>query len=132
MKMNKILRGGLVLCMALLLCAACGKKTRISSLLFNKDITRAYLDEQAFTGKAWSEDGKTVCLECENGAVKLVTVYHANGNVALQNTSLAGAGESFDIDGNPISMNDFVLKYPRVVVEVQNMINNMLYTDELE
>lgn len=132
MKMTRFIRKSILLSIIVVLCTACGKPTLISDLLFNKDLSGAYLNEEAFTGKAWSDDGKTICLECVNGTVKQVTVYHSNGMVALQNTSLLGVGQSFDVDGNAISMEDFVQRYPRVVAEVQKMVNDMLYSEELE
>lgn len=132
MKKRAFARSFFLLGMILMLCVACEEKTRISRLLFNEDITRAYLDEEAFTGRAWSEDEKTICLECENGAVKQITVYHANGKVALQNTKLAGTGQSYDTEGNAISMEDFMTKYPELIGEIQLMVDNMYCTPDLE
>lgn len=132
MKKRAFARSFFLLGMILMLCVACEEKTRISRLLFNENITKAYLNEQAFTGKAWSEDEKTICLECEEGAVKQITVYHANGKVALQNAKLTGAGQSFDDEGNAISMEDFITKYPELISKIQSMVDNMYCTPDLE
>lgn len=117
----------------LLICVACSSKkdAGISQLLFNESLTNAYLDGDAYTGKAWSEDGRTICLTCEGGKVALVEVYHPNGQVAMRNTSLVGGGDCFDLQGNPISVEEFVAGYPAIVVHIQRMVENMLCSSEL-
>ena len=54
--MRKLL---LILCVFTLM--SCTKEVKISQLVFNKSLTVAYYDEEPFSGKAWSEDNKTVC-----------------------------------------------------------------------
>lgn len=125
---SKILISALSICLF-----ACGtSEVKISQLLFNEAITNAYYKGKAFTGSAWSEDGKSISIECVDGKVTHVTVYHDNGEVALQNTQLADAGKSFDEDGNPITMQEFVSKYPDLVKKVKEMADNMYCSPELK
>lgn len=55
--MRKLL---LILCVFTLM--SCTKEVKISQLVFNKSLTVAYYGEEPFSGNAWSEDNKTVCM----------------------------------------------------------------------
>lgn len=113
-------------------CSSSPKDAHITQLIFNESITHAYLNGEAYTGKAWSEDGRTICLTCQEGDIKLVEVYHTNGNVAMRNTSLVGAGECFDQEGNAIDIADFVEQYPAITSRIQIMVENMLCSPDLK
>lgn len=65
--MRKLL---LILCVFTLM--SCTKEVKISQLVFNKSLTVAYYDEEPFSGKAWSEDNKTVCMTFEEGKIGIV------------------------------------------------------------
>lgn len=122
-----------LLVMLLLVGVGCSSKkdVRISQLLFNETLTNAYLDGNAYTGKAWSDDGRTISIECDEGKIVQVDVYHSNGNVAMRNTTLVGAGECFDMDGAPITIEEFAERYPVIISHIQVMIENMLCTPDL-
>lgn len=83
--MKKLL---LILCVFTLM--SCTKEVKISQLVFNKSLTVAYYDEEPFSGKAWSEDNKTVCITFEEGKVTLIKVFHANGKVAVGRNRISG------------------------------------------
>lgn len=105
-------------------------KEHISSLLFDEALTTAYLGDSEFTGTAWSEDERTICINCEAGKVTSVVLYHGNGTVAMESKSLTGAGATYDEDGNAIALEEFVKKYPVQIKAVQDMAESiMILTD---
>lgn len=71
--------------------------------------------EGVFTGKAWSSDNHTVCIECDTGRPISLLVYYDNGQVAAK-VSLEGdnmfdpemKGVFFDKKGNPIPDDEFL------------------------
>lgn len=67
----------------ILVCMACSKQTRLSDLDFNPDTGYIYLDGSVFTGTAWSSDGKTISITCNNGVVVALAAYHADGSKAI-------------------------------------------------
>lgn len=125
--MRKLL---LILCVFTLM--SCTKEVKISQLVFNKSLTVAYYDEEPFSGKAWSEDNKTVCMTFEEGKVTLIKVFHANGKVAVEGTEFQGVGKTYDEQGNSIELHEFVKAYPAIVNEVQHMATNVLYDESLK
>lgn len=125
--MRKLL---LILCVFTLM--SCTKEVKISQLVFNKSLTVAYYGEEPFSGKAWSEDNKTVCITFEKGKVTLIKVFHANGKVAVEGTEFQGVGKTYDEQGNSIELHEFVKAYPAIVDEVQHMATNVLYDKSLK
>lgn len=125
--MRKLL---LILCIFTLM--SCTKEVKISQLVFNKSLTVAYYGEEPFSGKAWSDDNKTVCITFEEGRVTLIKVFHANGKVAVEGTELQGVGKTYDEHGNSIALHEFVKAYPGIVEEVQHMATNVLYDESLK
>jgi hypothetical protein len=120
----------LILCIFTLM--SCTKEVKISQLVFNKSLTVAYYGEEPFSGKAWSEDNKTVCMTFEEGKVTLIKVFHANGKVAVEGTEFQGVGKTYDEQGNSIGLHEFVKAYPAIVNEVQHMATNVLYDESLK
>lgn len=116
--------------MALLILGACGEKVKISQLHFNPDVTKVYQDGEAFDGEAWSDDLKSICLTCEDGIVKCVEVYHANGKLAIRNTNLTDAGEMYDEEGNAVTAEEFVMKFPDIITQLQYMSDHMQFVVE--
>lgn len=115
-------------------CCACvgDKDTKIRQLLFNESLTTAYLDGEAFTGTAWTDDEASICIECVEGKVTSVKVYHENGNVAMEGTTLVGAGKTYDEAGNPIPLEQFIAKYPLPIKAIQDMTSTILISSELK
>ena len=73
-------------CVVLLIFPCCMKnikKTHLSELE-NKEGIFLKKGEGVFTGKAWSSDNKTVCLECDTGRPVSIFVYYENGSVATK------------------------------------------------
>ena len=122
-----------VLCLlSLLLFASCQKRVLIAELLFNESLTNAYFDGQPFTGTAWSDDGQSIRLVCDQGAVNLIEVYHSNGTVAMQNTSITGTATCYDYHGKTIPIEAFVQYYPEVIEQVNHMVDFMYFSNELK
>ena len=123
----------LAIATVLLLLASCSeKKVRVTQLLFNETVTNAYLDGEKYTGEAWSDDGKTVCVAFDNGAITSVNVFHTNGTVAVSGKSLSGKAQYFDEEGNEISVDDLIMNYPDIIQRLNKMVENMYCSEELE
>ena len=100
-------------CMVLMLLPCCMKKTHLSDLE-NRDGIFVKKGEGVFTGKAWSSDDKTVCIECETGRPKSLSFFYDNGQMAgkiiIKGYNFFDPdvdGELYDINGNPISEEKF-------------------------
>lgn len=106
---------GIIFAFALL---SCTSRTSLSDLKIDKETSFVYCDGKAFTGTAWSSDGKTISLSCHNGVVDSLTAYHANGVKAVQCITLWEAGSFYDAEGRPISDEDFVKLYPDLVEQI--------------
>lgn len=118
---------------ALLLLASCSeKKVRITQLLFNETVTNAYLDGEKYTGEAWSDDGKTVCVAFDKGAITSVSVYHSNGTLAVSGKALSGSAQYFDDEGNKIAVEELMMNYPDIIQCLNKMVENMYCSEELE
>ena len=96
-------------CMVLMLLPCCMKKTHLSDLE-NRDGIIVKTGEGVFTGKAWSSDDKTLCIECEMGRIKSLSFFYDNGKMAGK-TTVKGFedtdDEYYDINGKPISEEEF-------------------------
>lgn len=68
-----------------------------------------------FTGTLWSDDEKSIKADVENGSIKVVDVYHDNGQLAVH-TAMDEAEadfvpEFYDEEGSKIEMTAFMEKY---------------------
>lgn len=114
-------------------CLACTEdKARISQLIFNSTLTTAYGSDGFFSGEAWSDDGKTLCITCKNGKVTAVKVFHSNGKVAIEGNSITAVGTTYDDNGERIALQKFVGKYPDVVRQVQTIASTIQYGEGLK
>lgn len=104
--------------LTVLLCMACSSRTELSELKLEKTTQYVYLNGKAFTGTAWSSDGKTISVTCKNGIVQSVIAYHENGAKAIESSSLLGKGKCFDQAGNPVKIDDFIKAYPGLVEQI--------------
>ena len=68
-------------CVALLVMPCCTKKTHFCDIE-DRDGILVKKGEGVFTGKAWSSDDKTVCMEIEMGRPKYVKNYYDNWRLA--------------------------------------------------
>lgn len=109
----------------IILCGSCTNKARINQLIFDDNLANAYINGESFSGEAWSEDGKTICITCEEGKVISVRVFHENGNMAMNGTSLVGESAVYDEDGNSMQLQDFIKGYPQLVIAIQRMVEEL-------
>ncbi len=99
-------------CMVLMLLPCCMKKTHLSDLE-NRDGIIVKNGEGVFTGKAWSSDDKTLCIECEMERIKSLSFFYDNGKMAgkiiAKGYNLFDSDvdeEYYDINGKPISVKE--------------------------
>ncbi len=64
-----------------------------------------------YTGKVWSDDSMTYCLEAEEGEIVGFTLYHANNSEALRLYSDGDSLKAFTEDGIEISVDSFNTAY---------------------
>lgn len=100
-------------CIVLTLLPCCTKKTHLSDLE-NREGVIVKKGEGVFTGKVWSSDDKTICIECELGRIKTMCFFYENGQMAMKITMKGNHffeddvdGEFFDKKGNPVSEDYF-------------------------
>lgn len=68
-------------CLALMIMPCCTKKTHFCDIE-DRDGILVKKGEGVFTGKAWSSDDKTVCMEIEMGRPKYMNIYYDNRRLA--------------------------------------------------
>lgn len=100
---------------------ACSQQARLSDLEFKPDTGYIYLDGNVFTGTAWSSDGKTISITCNNGVVVALTAYHANGAKAIVSKKILGKGTCYDETGKQITMDDIIKYYPQLIEQIAAM-----------
>ena len=90
------------------------KKTHLSDLE-NREGIMVKKGEGVFTGKAWSSDDKTICLECETGRPTSLYIYYEDGKLAgkayFKGDNIFDQdvdGVFFDKDGNPVDDDKFL------------------------
>lgn len=97
---------------------SCTSSTDMSDLEVDKNTFYVYKNGKAFSGTAWSSDGKTINITCHNGVVDSIIAYHANGKTAVKSLSFRRSGTCYDNTGKPISMENFINRYPDLVEKI--------------
>lgn len=96
----------------LLVMSSCTQQPRLSELKIQKATLRVTCKGEDFSGDAWSSDGKTLCLKCENGKIISLTAYHENGEKAIESKNLFEGGQCYDERGGHMTMDAFIKRYP--------------------
>ena len=112
---SKNMRSKLILVLTLI---SCTSTPSLSDLEIVGSSKLVYCEGKAFSGTAWSSDGKTMCITCHNGIVDSMVVYHANGRKAIKSITLYSKGECFDDSGKSISMEELIENYPKLIDQV--------------
>lgn len=119
------MRNIIIAILAVVFYSSCTNKARVSQLVFDESLTSAYINEEPFSGEAWSDDGKTICLSFEDGKIISARVFHENGNTALDGVSLIGESTVYDEEGHPMKLQDFIKNYPQLVYAIKRMVEGM-------
>ena len=101
----------------LALCSCSGSGTSTISEVEFGDST-VTLDGKPFSGKIWSDDKTTFCLEADKGVVTSFTLYHTNGTPAYVMASPADTLEAFDETGKAIPLDTFCSRYESLADEI--------------
>ena len=97
---------------------SCTSTPSFSDLEIVGTATLVCCEGKAFTGTAWSSDGKTMSITCHDGIMDSMMVYHANGRKAIKSMTLYGKGDCFDASGKAISMEELIENYPGLIDQV--------------
>lgn len=73
-----------------------------------------YVDKKIYTGILWSNDGRTMSLEVQNGKIEVFKVFHINGKIANIQYGPNSPSSSFDENGNMIEERELDEKYPHL------------------
>lgn len=83
-----------------------------SSIVINQTDGKVYKNEQLYTGTVWSNDKKSMAIDCDNGIIKKIKLFHDNGNIAAESESFVSEVVFFDSDGNSVDFKVMGDLYP--------------------
>ena len=101
----------------LLLCS-CGRKIKIQDIRLGGDNGDEFLYEnKPYTGKIWTEDGKSASIDISDGRPVKWTLFHDNGTPAAVQTDSLGRKvlKYFDINGYEMRENEWISKYGNIL-----------------
>ncbi len=107
----------LIVLVAVLLCS-CDSKIKSTDVQFvNNEIV--YKDN-TYTGQVWSKDGESLVVEVSDGRPLKITLFHKNGNPAIESTKFLHDGDikHFDINGYEMTEREWEAKYKDLLNEV--------------
>lgn len=107
--------------MIMFICMACSSRTELGDLEYRQSTGCMYLNGKAFTGEAWSSDGKTISITCNNGLVNMAVAYHVNGAKAIVTKSLFVECICYDETGCQITMDELIKYYPQLIEQIAAM-----------
>lgn len=93
----------------LMLCGCEESKTTLGQTEFKEK--KVYVDGTPFTGKVWSDDSVTFCLEAEDGEIVGFTLYHDNSAEALRLYAHGDSLKAYSENGDEISVDSFNTAY---------------------
>lgn len=93
----------------LMLCGCNEEKTTLSQAEFKEK--KVYVGGTPYTGKVWSDDALTYCLEAEEGEIVGFTLYHANEAEAMRLYSKGDSLKVYSETGDEISLDSFNTAY---------------------
>lgn len=104
----------------------CNSTPSISELDFSNDFRYAQYNNEAFNGTAWSDNNKRMSILCDNGVIKNITVYHDNGNIAMNGPAFFELSKFYNDMGLEISFDQFFEDYPIIIKEIVSITDEII------